>query len=176
MAAHIQTLETQGSVLARRLGGGMPPRACEGQPHELPQHAIVLDKRCGENQAARRRGSANNMNRDNNCGGRGRGRDSGRGRGGGRGGRGRGRGGGRTSDRTDDCAAPEKWAATTPKERCDHIQTRQKKTQINSSNQSQGDGDAPPTTTQAQTQQQSQQGQQQNPGSMIRNVMSQSSQ
>ena len=42
MAAHIQTLETQDSVLARRLGGGMPPRTYEGQLHELTQHAIVL--------------------------------------------------------------------------------------------------------------------------------------
>ena len=182
MAAHIQTLETQDSMLAQWLGGGMPPRTCDGQLHELSQCAVVLDERHGENQSTRRRGSVNNVNRDNNRNGRGRGRDSGRGRGNGRGGRGRGRGAGRTSDQmTDDCVTPDKWAAMTPKERCDHVQSRQKKTQIDSSNQSHGDGasavDAPPATMQVQTQTQSQQGQQQNdPGSMIRNMMSQSSQ
>ena len=72
----------------------------------------------------------------------------------------------------DDCITPDKWATVTSKEHWEHIQAQEKKTQINSSNQSQSDGTAvagPPATvqvlTQAQTQQpQEQQSGQQNPG------------
>ena len=86
---------------------------------------------------------------------------------------------------TDDCVAPEKWATVTSKEHWEHIQAQEKKTQINSLNQSQSDGATaiagPPAIVQAQTQALTQQPQeqrsgQQNPGSMIWNMMSQSSQ
>ena len=51
MLAHIQALETQGSMLAWQFGGGMPLHACNGQLHELTQHAIILDKCCHKNQS-----------------------------------------------------------------------------------------------------------------------------
>ena len=51
MLAHAQALETQGSVLAQCLGGAMPLCTCNRQLHELSQHAIILDKHCGENQS-----------------------------------------------------------------------------------------------------------------------------
>ncbi len=188
MSSHIKTLETQEAVIERRLGATMRAKTYEDQLFELTEYATVLDTQYKNRQATRR--NANNTERQGrgNNGGRGGG---GRGRGGrGNNGRGRGgRGGGRGSN--PDYVPYEKWSSMTYDERQAHIRERERRRsqQANTSNNNQSNNpgnDAqstqaggPPTTIHVQEQQQRNNAggnQTPQPGSMIRNMMSNSSQ
>ena len=198
MNSHIKTLETQENVLLRRLGQKVRAKTYDDQLHELSEYAVTLDQLYSARQNARR--STNQSERQSGRGGqggRGGGGNRNRRENGGRGGRGNsGRNrsnGGRGGNGRDSGYIPyNEWIAMSYEDKQRVIRERARtngQQQANTSNRSGGNGDnnqdqastGPPTTIQVQEQDRQQDRQAQSggnnaPGSMIRNMMSQSSQ
>ena len=198
MAEHIQTLKTQDAMLRRRVGTTLKPMEYAGVLHELTEYATVLDDRYKYAQAARRGANVAEQGRGRGQPGRG-GRGGGRFSGRGIPGRGRGRGRGGQFQQTQQSlpgpayVSPNEWFNMSQQDRTRILNERRAaRSRTASQAQVQGDGEStiagPPTTIQVnQTQGQQPTGQTQNrpqgtqgttnqPGSMLRQMMSQASQ
>ena len=195
MNSQIKTLETQENVLQRRLGHHVPPKTYDDQLHELTEYATTLDAMYSRRQNARR--TTNRSERNDRQSGRGGGRGNGR-QGNGRGGRG-GRGNGGRGRGGRGRAGPgymneEEWQALGYEGQQRIIREREQArgtqqnnessaTRTNNQNaQSQRSSSTPPNQIQVQEQSRNQ-GQTNSgsnsgnqPGTMLRNMMSQSSQ